>query len=146
MSEFKTVDQEPDVILVHDWCPFCHTKEILTEKDNSRICSGCNQTFIHLTEEQALFEAARKLNPKHIRSSGRPADYRKDDRNKCATIDCYFHVATDSIFCYSCDNERQRPIKDQAYASMASGSVTEEISRRRKAIQDNERGISKAIL
>lgn len=149
MSDFTAVDEGT---ILHDWCGYCTSKQLFTEKGAVRTCHGCNQTFTvsRPTETDQLFEAARKLNPKPYRSSGKPADAIRTGRGiKCATIDCHLVAVDASIFCVACDNERLHAIGTSHPVSttrIASGSVTEDIARRRKAIQDHKRGITKAVL
>lgn len=96
-------------------------------------------TYIPSAEEIEIFEAARALNPK---------PYRTRRPNKCATIDCDYMACHNSIFCRACDNERLRPIlaDTTTMADYHSGSPSGEIALRRRALRDQEKGISKAIL
>lgn len=103
--------------------------------------------------DMETFEAIARLNPKPYRSSGLPTGH---IGRKCADPDCDIKVqpGSNSVFCMACDNERFRenlnPMSErEPVATMirpTGGDPQAEIRRRRKALQDHSRGISKAIV
>jgi hypothetical protein len=93
-------------------------------------------------EDLDLIDHVRSLNPKKFSTSGAGSI-------KCATDDCNFKAAPESIFCMACDNERNRPMWAPVIQLVDTRTMADpaaETFQRRKALSDHRRGITKATL